>query len=111
MGQGSVPVTLTRLHVRYDGEHFPEDLVFQVTQDQRNFQARYVLRRPFRGEVSCEQGKRYLAELDTRHQREAETLADLTGWSLGTITQKMGKDAPPKVEAGDGGTWYEKLWK
>ncbi|WPB82870.1 DUF2330 domain-containing protein [Archangium violaceum] len=33
MGGGS-QVVLTRLHARYDGEHFPEDLVFQVTRDR-----------------------------------------------------------------------------
>ncbi|MDB5108677.1 MAG: hypothetical protein JWM69_1618, partial [Candidatus Binatus sp.] len=29
----AVPVTLTRLHVRYSADTFPEDLVFQETQD------------------------------------------------------------------------------
>jgi hypothetical protein len=36
---GPVNVLLTRLHVRYDGAHFPEDLVFQETSDRTNFQA------------------------------------------------------------------------
>jgi hypothetical protein len=36
-------VFLTRLHVRYDNAHFPEDLVFQETGDRVNFQGRYVL--------------------------------------------------------------------
>ena len=40
---GGMPLTLTRLHIRYDGEHFPEDLMFQTTGDQEPFQARYVL--------------------------------------------------------------------
>src|SRR4029453_1937029 len=31
---GPVNVLLTRLHVRYDGSHFPEDLVFQQTADR-----------------------------------------------------------------------------
>ena len=42
-GGGATPVTLTRLHVRYSADTFPEDLIFQETQDQENFQARYVL--------------------------------------------------------------------
>ena len=42
---GAMPVTLTRLHVRYSAETFPEDLIFQETQDQENFQARYVMHR------------------------------------------------------------------
>ena len=39
-------VFLTRLHVRYDADHFPEDLTFQETADRTNFQGRYVLRHP-----------------------------------------------------------------
>jgi len=33
-------VFVTRLHVRYDQAHFPEDLVFQETGDRTNFQGR-----------------------------------------------------------------------
>jgi hypothetical protein len=32
-------VFITRLHVRYDASHFPEDLVFQQTGDRRTFRA------------------------------------------------------------------------
>ena len=46
-GGGGVNVLLTRLHVRYDAEHVPEDLVFQQTSDRGNFQARYVLQHAF----------------------------------------------------------------
>jgi hypothetical protein len=116
MGGGSQTV-LTRLHARYDGEHFPEDLVFQVTNDRQNFQARYVLRHAFKGSPQCEPGREhfaqeYLAQLDKRHQKEAETLAELTGWDLGTITQKMGDDAPAKKTGKkEEDSWYRKLWK
>ena len=112
MGGGS-QVVLTRLHARYDGAHFPEDLVFQETSDRQNFQARYVLRHAFKGELACEAGKQYLRELDKRHQQEAETLANLTGWDLGTISKKMGDDAPGK-KAGGGKApkpWYKRLWQ
>ena len=34
-GSSSRQVYLTRLHVRYDGDHFPEDLRFQVTGNTR----------------------------------------------------------------------------
>src|SRR4029077_11540640 len=40
---------MTRLHVRYDAEHFPEDLVFQETADRTNFQGRYVIRHEWQG--------------------------------------------------------------
>ncbi len=36
-GAGPQNVFLTRLHLRYDGEHFPEDLVFQETWRPREF--------------------------------------------------------------------------
>ena len=61
----------------------------------------------------CEAGQRYLAELDKRHQREAETLAELTGWDLGTITKKMGDDAPAKKAGAkkEPKPWYQQLWE
>ena len=47
-GGGALPVMVTRLHVRYTAETFPEDLMFQETRPE-NFQARYVLRHPWKG--------------------------------------------------------------
>ena len=47
---GAQNVFLTRLHLRYDAAHFPEDLVFQETADRENFQGRYILRHPWTGE-------------------------------------------------------------
>jgi hypothetical protein len=46
-------VFVTRLHVRYDQDHFPEDLMFQETGDRQNFQGRYVIRRPWKGQTTC----------------------------------------------------------
>ena len=40
---------VTRLHVRYDAQSFPEDLNFIETSDRENFQARYVLHHPYAG--------------------------------------------------------------
>jgi hypothetical protein len=102
-----MPLTLTRLHVRYDGEHFPEDLMFQATGDQQPFQARYVLRHPFRGDVSCEAGQRYLDSLHARRAAEAEALASLTGWSADSIARKMGPEAPRPPRP----PWWKKLWQ
>ena len=105
---GGMPLTLTRLHVRYDGAHFPEDLAFQTTGDQEPFQGRYVLRHPFRGNVSCAAGKLYTAELDKRHEAEAKTLASLTGWELDSIKLRMGPDAPRPPQPAP---WWKKIWK
>ncbi len=55
-GNGPLPVILTRLHVRYSADTFPEDLVFQQTQDQENFQARYVMRHAWNGIAKCLSG-------------------------------------------------------
>jgi hypothetical protein len=107
MRGGGMPVMLTRLHVRYDAQHFPEDLMFQETGDQQNFQGRYVLHHPFKGEMKCEAAKQYLTSLRERRRREASTLATLTGWSSDTIQTRMGPDAaPPAAEP-----WWKTLWK
>ena len=99
---------VTRLHVRYDAAHFPDDLVFQETADRSNFQGRYVLRQPWRGEEKCEAATRYREELRSRGEREAATLASLTGWPIDDIRRKMG----PAYGAlrPDDRPWWKKLW-
>lgn len=108
--QGGGSPVLTRLHVRYDGEHFPEDLAFQETGDRENFQGRYILQHPFAGKTECSEAKAYWDGVDQRREQEAKTLASLTGWGLPSIREKMGasprKDGKTKDKA-----WYEKLWK
>jgi hypothetical protein len=104
-GRGGSNVFVTRLHVRYDEAHFPEDLVFQETADRQNFQGRYVLRHPFTGEVSCGALERYRQEVRERREREARNLASLTGWPIDTIRVKM------KLPVADGGKrWWERIW-
>jgi len=97
---------ITRLHVRYDAEHFPEDLVFQETGDQENFQARYVLRHPFTGKMECTEAAEYKKSLAPRHLQEAKALAQLTGWNSADIAKHMGADAPPASDP-----WYKQIWK
>src|SRR6185436_2823244 len=74
---GRPEVFLTRLHVRYDARHFPEDLVFQETGDRANFQGRYVLRHEWTGTDSCESAAAYRSGLTDRREKEAQTLATL----------------------------------
>jgi hypothetical protein len=105
---GGQEAFLTRLHVRYDAEHFPEDLIFQETADRSNFQARYVLRHAWKGAEECPAAKQYREALRERHEREAQTLANLTGWSITDIRRKMqvaGDWLPVREKQ-----WYEKLW-
>jgi hypothetical protein len=108
-GEGAQPpdVFLTRLHVRYDNAHFPEDLVFQETADRANFQGRYVLRHAWTGGDSCSAAVEYRRSLRDRRNREAERLASLTGWSMSDIRRKMGADGP----ADPAPAWWEQLWK
>ena len=107
-GGGAQNAFVTRLHVRYDADHFPEDLVFQETADRNNFQGRYVLRHPWKGTGDCPAAKQYQEQLVARQKTEAETLAHLTGWDLSEIHRKMGL----RTAAVDGDKkWYQKLWK
>jgi len=106
---GSANVFVTRLHVRYDNAHFPEDLVFQETADRSNFQGRYVLRHPWSGSETCSAAADYRQTLPERNTRQAELLARLTGWTVAEIRRKMGPDAP--VAAGPAPAWWERLWK
>ncbi|MDJ0699897.1 MAG: DUF2330 domain-containing protein [Woeseiaceae bacterium] len=98
-------VFVTRLHVRYDSNHFPEDLMFQETGDRTNFQGRYVIRRPWKGEFSCD-ASAYEARVRERQEREARMLANLTGWDIDDIRAKIPflGDAPAEEP------WWKRLW-
>jgi hypothetical protein len=72
-------VYFTRLHVRYNRDKFPQDLMFQVTPNTENYQARYIITHPATGDLSCEEGKKYLKQLKQRRSDEMDMLAYLTG--------------------------------
>jgi len=108
-GNAAAPnVFLTRLHVRYDNAHFPEDLVFQETGDRANFQGRYVLRHAWTGPDSCPAAAAYRRSLPDRREREAQQLASLTGWQLSDIRRKMNLGQGP---APDPAAWWQRIWK
>jgi hypothetical protein len=102
-------VFLTRLHVRYDSAHFPEDLVFQETPDRANFQGRYILRHPWTGQDSCDAANAYRASLRGRRDQEVGRLASLTGWNPSDIRKRagLGENDQPQSET----AWWERLWK
>ena len=106
---GAVNAFLTRLHVRYDRAHFPEDLVFQSTGDRENYQARYVLQHPFEGAATCEAGREYRAGLRARQEQEVINLARLTGWKIGDIRKAAKLVSGPAQE--EKKNWWEKLWQ
>ncbi len=97
-------VFITRLHVRYSRQKFPEDLMFQETSNRQQFQGRYILRHPFTGEMKCEKGKQYQQSLSKRFDQEAQTLARLTAWKLQDIHQKINtaQNQPTR--------WWRTIW-
>jgi hypothetical protein len=66
------------------------------------------LRPPWKGEPKCAAAKRYLEALPKRQEEEANTLANLTGWEIEKIRQKMelGEPAPSSD-----GKWWKNIWK
>ena len=103
---GALPVLITRLHVRYDRKHFPEDLFFQETKDTANYQGRYVLRHPWKGEQKqCAQAEQYYSSVRNRQETEAQTLANLTGWDINEIRRKIGFEKPYIRKS-----WWKNLW-
>jgi Na+-translocating ferredoxin:NAD+ oxidoreductase RnfD subunit len=101
-------VFLTRLHARYDNAHFPDDLVLQQTADRENFQGRYVLRHPWTGGEYCSAAEQYRLDLRQRNEREAQTLASLTGWEVESIRKRM---PGLTVESPRDPKWWQRLWK
>lgn len=85
----SSSVFITRLHVRYTRNEFPEDLIFQETAQRDLFQGRYILQHPFTGKVKCSAGRRYKSSLKQRFEQEARNLARLTNWNIQDIRRKM----------------------
>ncbi|MEM6513329.1 MAG: DUF2330 domain-containing protein [Pseudomonadota bacterium] len=102
-------VFVTRLHVRYDAEHFPEDLMLVETGDRQNFQGRYVVRHAYSGDSTCDAMEQYRAALTARQEHEAQTLANLTGWDVEEIRNKiptLASTEPPVPEP-----WWKRLWQ
>ncbi len=111
-GGGAVNAYVTRMHVRYNADTFPEDIMLQVTEDRQNFQGRYVMRHPWTGEASCEMAGQYYSGLKKRFEKEAKSLANMTGWDIGMIRRKMEKNGQSfniKAEI-DNTPWWENMW-
>ena len=101
---GGNNVFITRLHVRYNRDHFPQDLKFQSTSDRTNFQGRYVIRHPYMGEMTCSAANRYQDALATRQERQAQNLAGITGWDINDIRSKITFVQPKSAP------WWRKIW-
>ncbi|MEM1131223.1 MAG: DUF2330 domain-containing protein, partial [Pseudomonadota bacterium] len=99
-------VYVTRLHARYDAERFPEDLMLRVTDNRESFQGRYVMRHRWKGRAQCPAAEEYVKSLPDRFEREAQTLAKLTGWKVDEIRDDMRRAGTP---AGESQSWWEKI--
>ncbi len=97
-------VFFTRLHLRYTGAKFAEDLRFQTTSNSQLFQGRYVIRHPFTGETNCREAGAYERTVRQRQEQEAQTLANLTGWDINQIRNKVNfvKEEPEP--------WWRRIW-
>ena len=113
---GSQPVKVTRLHLRYTKKTFPEDLMFQETNDDKNFQARYILNHPWKPasfkkqDERCERLKKeYFSNLFKRQEKSAQNLASLTDWDINEIRKKMDMDFSGDEEKKK--AWWSDLWE
>jgi hypothetical protein len=113
LSAGRHQVFATRLHVRYDREHFPEDLMLMETRDNATFQGRYILQHPFFGKLTCPEGDKYRDSLRLRLTQEAATLADLTGWRFDDILGKVKTQSGPTGQDGEDpdSSWWRRMWQ
>jgi hypothetical protein len=102
---------VTRLHLRYTAEKFPQDLIFQETADRSNFQGRYILRHPWTGTDECPAADEYRNNLKQRQVQEAQRLASLTGWNINQIQDKMNISPVNRENQRSDKSWWQKIWK
>ena len=97
-------VFITRMHVRYSRDKFPEDLRFTETSNRQLFQGRYVIRHPYKGEIDCNAASDYQKSVRERQEKEAQTLASLTGWDINNIRNNIDfVEAKPNP-------WWRVIW-
>ena len=89
----------TRLHLRYNRESFPQDLQFQLTPNNENYQARYVINHPATGVGDCSEAKAYKDMLRTRRKEEIANLTQLTGKGVDDWDIVMAGDEEKHVPA------------
>jgi len=79
-------IHVTRLRVRYNRKHWPQDIRFQVTPNTNAFHAVYNVAHRFQGKSVCavdgDQMKNYRRQLSKRRSQELQSMVHLTGWSM-----------------------------
>lgn len=106
---GPQNVYITRLHVRYSRNKFPEDLSFQTTGNRENYQGRYVIQRPYRGEMECDAATDYRRMVRDRQNQEIATVAKLTGWKKSDLRRKVDWLAEPQTKPNR--PWWRDIWR
>lgn len=101
-------VFVTRLHVRYNRNKFPEDLKFRQTNNKTLFQGRYVLNHPFTGQILCKEKNNYQRMVRERQEREIRNLARLTNWDINQIRKKA---VLTEFKTPDNRPFWEQIWK
>jgi len=66
----------------------------------------FGIRRPWKGEASCDISK-YQATVREQQEREAQQLANLTGWDIEDIRKKI--PLPDGTDTGKS-PWWKRLW-
>jgi len=104
-------IFFTRLHVRYEKAHFPQDLQIQSTPNKDRFQGRYVIHHPPHGDLDCEDAQPYLVELVNRRQLELMQMEKLAGWSASEhsdyVDEYMKKISQPMSPKSNNSTIYD----
>lgn len=106
---GQRRVMLTRLHMRYTPESFPEDLMLSETDDRQYFQALYTVHHPYAGKANCPEAQVYYRNLAKRQEKEAQTLASLSGWNIQSIRNRI-RPAQEKPALKPKKNWWDSLW-
>ena len=67
----------------------------------------HIVRHPFAGQASCDISS-YQAQLRERQEREAQQLANLTGWDIDDIRGKIPLIADTMPDQPS--SWWSRLW-
>ena len=68
---------------------------------------RRIAANSWEGESTCEEANVYRKSLPARREKEAQSLASLTGWDINVIRSKMNLDGPDPI---DDKKWWEQIW-
>ncbi|MEM9769275.1 MAG: DUF2330 domain-containing protein [Cyanobacteria bacterium P01_D01_bin.71] len=91
-----INVFITRLHVRYTRDKFPEDLTFQETHNRRLFQGRYVMNHPF---VDTDEQACLARNVEYRgYDADHPSMEDLRRWNRGVHRNYITRDVPDRFE-------------